>query len=248
MLRILIRFPLGRLIPRGVLSLAGVLLLFFASTTRAADPAATESTGSTAEKKKTTVPEGKAAGGGKATPQGDASGKNPVSVFGAAAGSMDVLRMGDSISVIYSDIPSPPAASTQQIREDGKITLHLNYTVVAAGKTRGDLEREIRDLYVIREKVYRDITIAIQTATRFVSVGGEVRTPGALPHNGDLTVLKVINAAGGFTDFAKKTSVVVTRASDKSQITVNCNRALKDPSRDLPVFPGDVVFVKKSIW
>ncbi len=247
MSRILIRFPLWRSISTRVLFFPGVLLLLFGFTTHAANLTAAESTGSTAEKKKPAVPEGKAAGGGKPIPQADASVRNSGSVFGAA-GSMDVLRMGDSVSVIYSDIPSPPAASTQQIREDGKITLHLNYTVVAAGKTRGDLEREIRDLYVNREKVYRDITIAIQTATRFVSVGGEVRTPGALPHNGDLTVLKVINAAGGFTDFAKKTSVVVTRASDKSQITVNCNRAQKDPSKDLAVFPGDVIFVKKSIW
>lgn len=243
MLRMLIRIPLWRLVA------TGVFVLLVESATRAANLTAAGAAGTTPENKKQTGLSAKHVGEEKAITQGPsvASPTNSPSVLGYR-GSMDVLRMGDSISVIYSDIPSPPAPSTQQIREDGKITLHLNYTVTAVGKTRGDLEREIRELYVNREKVYRDITIAIQTATRFVSVGGEVRTPGALPHNGDLTILKVINAAGGFTDFAKKTSVVITRASDKSQITVDCKRAQKDPSKDILVYPGDVIFVKKSIW
>lgn len=227
----------------------GVFVLLLESATQAANLTAVGAAGSKAENRKQTAPSAKNAEVGKATTQAPsaATATNTASGLGFR-GSMDVLRLGDSVSIIYSDIPSPPAASTQQIREDGKITLHLNYTVTAVGKTRGDLEREIRELYVERAKVYRDITITIQTATRFVSVGGEVRTPGALPHNGDLTVLKVINAAGGFTDFAKRTKVVVTRASDKSQITVNCNRAQKDPSKDILVYPGDVIFVKKSIW
>lgn len=237
------RLPLVRLVA------TGVFVLLLESVTRAAKLTAAEAGDSTAEKRKQAAPSTKSAAGGKATTQAPAadSATNSAPRLGFH-GSMDVLRMGDSVSVIYSDIPSPPAPSTQQIREDGKITLHMNYTVTAAGKTRGDLEREIRELYVDQAKVYRDITIAIQTATRFVSIGGEVRTPGALPHNGDLTVLKVINAAGGFTDFAKKTSVVITRASDKSQITVDCKRAQKDPSKDVLVYPGDAIFVKKSIW
>jgi len=57
-------------------------------------------------------------------------------------------------------------------------------------------------------------------------------------------VLRAIDSAGGFTEFAKKSRVTITRANGR-QITVNCAKALEHPEFDLDVFPGDKVWVKK---
>ena len=50
--------------------------------------------------------------------------------------------------------------------------------------------------------------------------------------------LGAIKAAGGFTDFANKKRVKLTRADGTTE-TVNCIKALEDPHLDLEVFPGD---------
>jgi len=165
---------------------------------------------------------------------------------GKVAASFDKIRPGDVLVIGYSDIPNPPPAATEQVREDGKVSLHLNYEIMAAGKTRGELEREIRNLYVKEKQVYKDIKISVQSSVRYVSVGGEVRLPGNVAHPGDLTVLKAINAAGGFTDFANKKQVIVSR--DGKTIKVNCKDAIDDPSKDPAVFPGDRIHVKKKVW
>ena len=162
------------------------------------------------------------------------------------AGGVDVLRIGDRIVVTYSDIPSPPSPSAQQVREDGKISLHLNYEVLAAGKVRSVLEKEIRNLYVEEKQVYREIGINIAVVDASFSVGGEVRTPGRFSHSGDVTLVKAINSAGGVNVYANRRQVLITRGSDKSQIKVDYKKALEDPQMDIPIYPGDSVFVKKS--
>jgi polysaccharide export outer membrane protein len=165
---------------------------------------------------------------------------------GTDSESSQVLNVGDRITIIYMDAPVSLPPSEQQIRDDGKISLHLNLEVMAAGKKPGDLEKEIRRLY-IDGKYYKQISISVQTQLRFFSVGGEVRSPGStFPHPGQMTVLKAINAAGGFTEYANKSKVIVTRYADKKQVIVNCKKALKDPRLDLPVYPGDQVMVKRT--
>jgi protein involved in polysaccharide export with SLBB domain len=73
-------------------------------------------------------------------------------------------------------------------------------------------------------------------------VGGQVRKPDRYLHNGDLTLLGAIKVAGDFTDYAKKTAVEVTRA-DGTRIIVDCKKAQKNPKFDIPVYPGDRIYV-----
>src|SRR5438045_4224034 len=46
------------------------------------------------------------------------------------------LQVGDSLVIIFSDLPNPTTPFEEQVKEDGTITLLLNKTFVAAGKTR----------------------------------------------------------------------------------------------------------------
>lgn len=161
--------------------------------------------------------------------------------------SADYLRPGDRIKIVYNDIPDVPTPTEQVVPEDGRILLPRGVEVVVIGKKRTDVEREIASIYVDEKRIYRKITVTIERMASFISVGGEVRMPSSVVYRGDMTVTAAIAAAGGFTEYANRSRVVVTRAANKKQINVNVRKAVSDPQLDLLLYPGDQVYVPRSI-
>jgi len=163
-----------------------------------------------------------------------------------AAPYADRLRVGETVIVdLFFSTGDPIPTHMEPIKEDGTITLPLIGHIPAAGKTPGELQNEIHDLYV--PKYYVRLTVTVKSQDRVYYVGGEVKGPGRQMYLGETTVTKAIQSAGDFTDFANKSKVWLTRASGK-RIKVNCNKALKDPSQDLPVYPGDQIQVPRRFW
>ena len=84
-----------------------------------------------------------------------------------------------------------------------------------------------------------------------VTVLGEVGNPGSvnMPEKMDLTVMKVLQAAGGCKPCADKTRIRVTRCDRDGlqwRTSVNINEIGKKNGRvdkDIPLRPGDVVWV-----
>lgn len=169
----------------------------------------------------------------------------PTPPTGAEAISADILRPGDRIRIVYNDIPDPPTPVEQVIPEDGKILLTRGLEIIVIGKKRSDVEREITRLY---DDIYRHLSVTIERRDSFVSVGGEVRNNTSIVYRGDLTVLGAIDAAGGFTEYADRSDVLVTRAATKQQLRVNAKRAIREPKLNLPLYPGDSVRVHRSIF
>jgi len=159
------------------------------------------------------------------------------------------FHVGETVIITFSGIDSedllqmPP--STQTVNEDGTISLPYIGSVKAIGKTPGELQNDIHDLYV--PKYYVRLTIAVNSEDRVFYVGGEVKMPGREIYVGTTTVTKAIQSAGDFTDFANRGKVWLIRA-DGQRIKVNCNKALEDPSQDLPVYPGDQIQVPRRLW
>jgi polysaccharide export outer membrane protein len=134
---------------------------------------------------------------------------------------------------------------TEAIKEDGTITMSSIGHVQAAGKTAGELQNEIYNLYV--PKYYRHLTVTVNTGDRVYYVTGEVKSPGRQLYVGQMTVTKAITTAGDFTDFANHTKVRLIRSNGQT-IKVNCDKALQDPSLDLPVYPNDQIQVPRRIF
>lgn len=156
-----------------------------------------------------------------------------------------VLRIGDEVIVNFADLVNPISPADDTIKDDGTITLIYNKTFHAAGKTIGELQDEIRKRYV--PEYFVNMTPTVKVQDRFYSVGGEVRSPNRFLWVGSMTVLEAVNTAGGFTDFANRGSVILTRANGE-QVKVNCKKAVSKPELNLPVFPGDKIHVKKRLW
>ncbi len=160
-------------------------------------------------------------------------------------GSADTLQVGNKLIINFTDTPTPIAPIEETIREDGMISLHLSQKIQAAGKKKGELEEQIKALYV--PQFYVRLTVTIKTEDRFFSVGGEVRTPNRQVYLGEMTVLKAIIAAGGFTEFANKKNIEIIR-SNRRKDKVNWYKAQEDPQKyDLPIYPGDQIHVHRRV-
>jgi polysaccharide export outer membrane protein len=155
---------------------------------------------------------------------------------------VDTLRSGDQVTIAFSGNPQAPSDQEERIKEDGTINLQMLGPVQAAGKTAGQLQKEIQELYV--PKFFRRLTITVKTENRVFFVDGEVRQPGRLVYTGEISVLKAIASAGGFTDFAARGRIELVRASGESFV-VDARDAKKNPRLDLPVIPGDRIFVPR---
>jgi polysaccharide export outer membrane protein len=154
------------------------------------------------------------------------------------------LVTGDKLRIeVYKD---PQLSQSLQIRPDGKITLPLVGDVPASGKTSA----ELRDTLTTSLKEYMNnpvvTVIVVETMPQFIHVMGEVNTPGPQPVSGELDILKALSAAGGFTAFGNKKSILIMRKGPKGEerLTFNYNDALKGKAKVLALRPGDVVIVK----
>lgn len=152
------------------------------------------------------------------------------------------FQIGDTITVTFSGLLENPLPHVEPIKEDGTIELPLIGKVKAAGKTAGQLQTEIRDLYV--PMFYRHLTVTVSSGDRMIYVRGEVKGGGRIIYTTGMTVTKAITSAGDFTDFAKHSNVSLIRSNGK-QIKVNCDRIFSGKDPDPPVYPGDQIIVHR---
>jgi len=153
--------------------------------------------------------------------------------------------VGDSVSVTFLDLPNPIQPVQTTITEDGRVTsLPFGVTVQAAGKTPSQVQDAIHDALV--PKYFVRLTAAVKTAeNRFYFVGGEVKIPNRQVYQGDMTVLRAIDTAGGFTDFASRKNIELRRANG-GKFTINYYKAQENPKLDLPVYVNDKITVQKK--
>lgn len=155
---------------------------------------------------------------------------------------VDLLKKGDLVTVFFSGVNPPPSDQEERIKDDGTINLQLIGAVKAEGLTPGELQKKLQESYV--PKYYRRLTVTVKTENRMFYVDGEVRRPDRLTYQGEVSVLKAIAAAGGFTDFAARGRIQLVRATGE-KISVDGRKAANDSKYDPPVLPGDRIFVPR---
>jgi polysaccharide biosynthesis/export protein VpsN len=152
------------------------------------------------------------------------------------------LRPGDSLTVALQGVPDP---SSNQVQVSDSNTISLPYigTISTTNATSGELAQRIRDTYIAK-KFYTTVDVSVSVTERYVYVGGEVSRPGRIVWTPDLTVSKAVQAAGGFTLYAKESKVNLVR--DQKAYDINITLAQKSPEQDVRLMPGDSVQVPRS--
>jgi protein involved in polysaccharide export with SLBB domain len=191
---------------------------------------------------------GFACGGCSSSPNSSNKPKSPPALTGLSPEDSNLaapsFHVGETVIVDLTGTADLIPEHIEPIKEDGTLTFPYIGAVQAAGKTPGELQNEIRDRYV--PKYYVRLTVTVKSQDRVYYVGGEVKQPGRQLYVGQTTVTRAIQSAGDFTDFANRSKVWLVRANGK-HIRVNCNKALEDPSLDLPVYPGDQIQVPRRL-
>jgi polysaccharide biosynthesis/export protein len=156
--------------------------------------------------------------------------------------SRNTFNVGDLVTVIFAPTSGdviPP--HMERVHEDGTVVLPLIGSITALGKTTGELQKEIHDLYV--PKLYISLGVTVASEARYFYVDGEVKIPGQKEFPGQMTLAKAISVAGGFTDFARKSKVRVTRGNQTQAF--NAEKAINDPAYDFAIYPGDKIYVPR---
>jgi len=159
-----------------------------------------------------------------------------------AAASAAVLRSGDSLTIALQGVPDA-STNNVQINEQGLVSLPYIGNITAAGLTIADFSQRIRETYIAR-KIYTMVDVSVVVTERYVYVGGEVMRPGRIEWTPDLTVAKAVEAAGGFTLYAKQTRITLVR--EGAAYDINVVLAQKNPGEDPPLMPGDSLQVPRS--
>lgn len=159
-----------------------------------------------------------------------------------AATSTAQLRPGDSLTIALQGVPDA-SSNTVQIDEQGLISLPFIGTMTAAGLSTADLSQRIRETYIAK-RIYTAVDVSVSVTERYVYVGGEVQRPGRIIWTPDLTVATAIQAAGGFTLYAKETAVTLVR--DKAAYPIDVKLAQRNPEQDPRLMPGDSLQVPRS--
>ena len=160
------------------------------------------------------------------------------------SGVTSVLRKGDSLNVAIIGVPDP-TTNAVQIDEQGAISLPFIGTVPAAGSTTAELTERVRLTY-LEKRIYTAVDVSVSVTERYVYVGGEVEHPGRIVWTSDLTAAKAIQAAGGFTPYAKEDKVGLVR--DQVVYDINVKRAEREPAEDPRLEPGDSLQVQKTAF
>ncbi|MCP5050381.1 MAG: hypothetical protein GY940_24675 [bacterium] len=96
-----------------------------------------------------------------------------------------------------------------------------------------------------------DVIIAHAYKLCDIYVFGQVNRAGMIEVKQDaqMTLLRLIVKAGGFSQRARKSSVIVRRKVNGKEIKikVNVKKIIKGKKPDFPLQPGDIIFVKESL-
>lgn len=182
----------------------------------------------------------------------------PTATALAATASMDALddkqklSNGDRLSFRIVEDKEDPKPLT--ISDTGELEVPYIGRVSAAEKTCQALAKEIKaaleNKYYLRATVLVGVDLFSKNRGKVYLVG-QVRTSGPqeIPSDEALTLTKVILRSGGFTDFADKKHVKVTRKRgaglDAETFTVDVSEIIEKGKmdKDLLLQSGDLVFV-----
>jgi polysaccharide export outer membrane protein len=148
---------------------------------------------------------------------------------------------------------NPELTQSVPVRPDGKISVPLVEDLPAADKTATQLAREIEQAL---SKFVRDPLVTV-IVSRFqgvyqtqVRVVGQATQPRALPYRDNMTLLDVMIAVGGLTEFAagNRSKLVRTVDGETTEATVRLEDLIRDGdiSANAQVAPGDVIIIPEA--
>lgn len=164
-----------------------------------------------------------------------------------------LIGAGDTLSV--NVWRNPEVSANVTVRPDGKITTPLVEDLQASGKTPAQLAGDIKTVLTkfIQEPVVTvTVTGFVGMYSQQVRVIGQAAKPQALPYREGMSLMDVLIAVGGMTEFASGNRASIVRTVDGKQVKVPVR--LKDLIKDgdlsanMQMRPGDILVIPESFF
>lgn len=177
----------------------------------------------------------------------------PVPVDARISGWNYLLGPGDSVNVFVWR--NPEVSGSFPIRPDGKMTMNLIEDLQAAGKTPTQLARDIEKALsrYIQEPIATVIVAGgIGPYNQQIRVLGEAETPQAMGYREGMSLVDVMIAVGGLSEFANGNKAYISRIVKEDGTREQFGVRLEDLIRDgdstanVEIRPGDVLVIPES--
>jgi len=150
---------------------------------------------------------------------------------------------------------NPEVSMLVAVRPDGKITTPLVEDLVASGKTSTQLARDIEEglsKYIQQPVVTVIVKRFVGPYSEQIRVVGEASEPQALPYREKMTLMDVMIAVGGLTDFAdgNRSRIIRKTGGEDVEYSVRLNDLVRDGdvSANVTMRQGDVLVIPESYF
>ena len=181
------------------------------------------------------------------------TGKFPAAPTAAATlGYSYLIGPGDNLNIIVWR--NPELSMSVPVRPDGKFSTPLIDELTAQGKTSIEISRDIEKQlgkYVRDPVVTVVVTSFVGPYDQQIRVVGEAAKPQVLAYKQQMTLLDVMIAVGGLTDFAAGNEATILRKADgDKQYSVRLKDLIKrgDISANVEMKPGDILIIPQSFF
>ncbi len=163
-----------------------------------------------------------------------------------------IIGAGDALNIIVWR--NPELSMAVPVRPDGKVAAPLVDEIVAQGKTSTELARDVEkqlSKYVRDPVVTVLVTGFVGPYTEQIRVIGEAARPQFLSYKKGMSLLDVMIAVGGLTDFAAGNNASILRMGDgNKQYSVRLKDLVKrgDVSANVEMRPGDILVIPQSLF
>ena len=150
---------------------------------------------------------------------------------------------------------NPEISSTVPVRPDGKVSTPLVEDMVAVGKTPTELARDMEDIlskYIKTPSVNVIVKQFQGTFSEQVRVVGQAVSPRAVQYREGMTLLDLMIAVGGLSQFAAGNRAKLVRTIEGSPVEyeVRLSDLLNkgDISQNLEIQPGDILIIPEAYF
>jgi len=162
-----------------------------------------------------------------------------------------LIGPGDSLTIFVWR--NPEVSGNFIVRPDGKVTTSLVEDIDVAGKTPTMLAREIEEqlsTYINNQRVTVSVNNFTGPLSEQVRVIGEATNPSAVSYSEHMTLLDLMIAVGGLTEFADGNGAKLVRVVDGKQKTfeIKIDDLIRDGdiSKNVDMLPGDIVIIPEA--
>jgi len=162
-----------------------------------------------------------------------------------------LIGAGDSVNIFVWR--NPEVSGSFVVRPDGMITTSLVEDIPVSGKTPTELARQIEktlSTYLRDPVVTVTVNNFVGPFSEQVRVIGEATQPQAISYKKNMTLLDVMIAVGGLTEFADGNDAVVVRMENgvQKEYEIAIEDLIKDGdiSANVDMLPGDIIIIPEA--